>query len=1376
MVAAKDILKEVNPEDAETIENYISRATINNNMQVFSAWREGITINEDSNKATKLRDPDNPLSSFANSEFPNGSRGSNHKHYSTENKENLENLKSDCMHEEQKNDCSNTECKSISNRQLKRILRFERHRKTTEDYKRSQPRKPGRTNITKSPKEGWLNKLVRVFGARKYKPVGVKVRPVKATLPEELRVKREIIGDPLAEMPILPTHPPEFSPGERYTIERKEIIDKNHSEDFLWPEEKKLLHHFMKVQEKGFAWDASEMGTFREDFFPPVKFPVLPHEPWVERNIPIPPGIFEEVCKVIKTKIDAGVYEPSSSSYRSKWFCVVKKDGKSLRLVHSLEPLNKVTIQYSGIPPATADVARDFAGRACGATLDLYVGYDERPLDISSRDLTTFQTPYGPHRLVKLPMGWTNSVPIYHDDVTYILKEEIPHITRPYVDDVPVKGPATRYELPNGGYETIKENEGIRRFVWEHFQNVNRVVQRMKYCGGTFSGTKAFICNPETMVVGHRCTYEGRKPEEKMAETVLTWPDCKDKSDVRAFLGTAGQLRMFIENYAKKAEPLTRLTANVEFEWGDEQKEAMALIKDGIKNAPALRTINYEWDVYLAVDTSYKAIGWFIYQLDPIEPKKKYYNYFGSITMNAREARFSQAKRELYGLKLSLEASYYYVYGCRRLTVETDASYIKGMLDNPSCGPNATINRWIEETRKFHFSLIHVKGILHGPDGLSRRPPGGWTTPRPPENPDYDTEEDDGEPIQMILGEGVTEQPYAFDDFKQEIDTRGGYITEIAETVEDFEHDMQEIIDEERIYTFKRQQMLDEGKMVYTTFHQNLVIPENDTDWRKENPYSRLHRGLHGNSFDELLPTIREWHNADTTEITDKMTKEERAAFIRKARQFFTDDRGRLYRRNLEDGQDQLVVDPDKRMYILHNAHDGLGHKGTFATREIIEKRFWWPELERDVHWYVGSCIECQNRQLRLIKAPPVLMHTPSLFQKIHVDTIHISPKSNGCKYIIHGRDSLSSWSEAKAIKVENARTIGEWFFDDIICRWGCPEEVVTDNAGQMKNVLEWLGDKYGIRGVRISAYNSQANGKIERAHFDIRQALVKATGGDIQRWFYFLKHVLWADRVTPRRGFGCSPYFLVTGAEPILPFDIVESTWLVNPPNRILTREELIGYRAQALSKHRTFVNNMRARVDENKRRELRNFEKKYRNVIYDFDFKPGQLVQVRNTAIEKDLDRKMYPRYRGPLVVIRRTQGGSYIIAEMDGTVFKEKVGAFRVIPHKARYEPIDLPENIYDLIDMTKEQLERMATEDLDEESKKSKGRDYIFDDIPNLRLPVSGEAEVDFDPEYDLDEDEDEPDIIEEDQELFPDEPVMVRTRSKVKTAQKSIEES
>ena len=69
--------------------------------------------------------------------------------------------------------------------------------------------------------------------------------------------------------------------------------------------------------------------------------------------------------------------------------------------------------------------------------------------------------------------------------------------------------------------------------------------------------------------------------------------------------------------------------------------------------------------------------------------------------------------------------------------------------------------------------------------------------------------------------------------------------------------------------------------------------------------------------------------------------------------------------------------------------------------------------------------------------------------------------------------------------------------------------------------------------------------------------------------------------------------------------------------------------------------------------------------------------------------------------MVVICHTRGGSYIIAEMDGTVLKEKVGAFRVLPHMECYTPIELPDNIHDLIDLMAEQLENLVEkEDLTE----------------------------------------------------------------------------
>ena len=393
----------------------------------------------------------------------------------------------------------------------------------------------------------------------KYKPVDKKVKPVIQELPAEFRIVREIKGDLLKDMPELSPNPPEFEPTGQYTQEIKEQFDKVHKGDFLLSEERKLMHHFMMEQSHSFAWDDSERGRFCEDFFPPIDIPVMPHKPWVQKNIPVPLGLYNEVCQIIKTKLDAGVYKPSNSLYRSRWFCVIKKDGMHLRLVHSLEPLNEVTITHSGVPPVTETLAAQFAGWACGGMFDLYVGYDERTLAEKSRDLTTFQTPFRALRSVTLPMGWTNSVPIFHDDVTFILQPEIPDITVPFIDDVPIKGPKSRYMKEDGAYKVITENSGIRRFVWEHFQNLNRVVQCMKYCGGTFSGHKTVLCAEEITVVGHRCTIDGRLPEVHRVGVITRWPACTTVSEVRMFLGTIGVCRVFIKDFAKLAGLLNSL-------------------------------------------------------------------------------------------------------------------------------------------------------------------------------------------------------------------------------------------------------------------------------------------------------------------------------------------------------------------------------------------------------------------------------------------------------------------------------------------------------------------------------------------------------------------------------------------------------------------------------------------------------------------------------------------------------------------------------------------------------------------------------------------------------------------------------------------------
>jgi hypothetical protein len=82
-------------------------------------------------------------------------------------------------------------------------------------------------------------------------------------------------------------------------------------------------------------------------------------------------------------------------------------------------------------------------------------------------------------------------------------------------------------------------------------------------------------------------------------------------------------------------------------------------------------------------------------------------------------------------------------------------------------------------------------------------------------------------------------------------------------------------------------------------------------------------------------------------------------------------------------------------------------------------------------------------------------------------------------------------------LRAETARTLGDWIYKDILCRWGSLHEIVTDNGPALPKAMEYLSKRYHLNHIWISGYNSCANGTVEHSHFDVRQSLFKVVDGD---------------------------------------------------------------------------------------------------------------------------------------------------------------------------------------------------------------------------------------------------------------------------------------
>ena len=153
------------------------------------------------------------------------------------------------------------------------------------------------------------------------------------------------------------------------------------------------------------------------------------------------------------------------------------------------------------------------------------------------------------------------------------------------------------------------------------------------------------------------------------------------------------------------------------------------------------------------------------------------------------------------------------------------------------------------------------------------------------------------------------------------------------------------------------------------------------------------------------------------------------------------------------------------------------------------------------------------------------------------MDVLKLPLTSSGNQYLVAFLDYLTKWVEAYPVPNQQAETIACLLVENIVCRHGVPEELLSDRgANFLSDLILQMCSLLGMKKVNRSGYHPQMDGLVEKFNCTITNTISKSIDGSVVEWDKQLPLLLFAYRSTIQDSTKESPFFLLYGRDPRLP------------------------------------------------------------------------------------------------------------------------------------------------------------------------------------------------------------------------------------------------
>ncbi len=718
----------------------------------------------------------------------------------------------------------------------------------------------------------------------------------------------------------------------------------------------------------------------------------------------------------------------------------------------------------------------------------------------------------------------------------------------------------------------------------EHLTHIEQTLEKLDSHNLHCKLSKCEFFQTEISYLGFIVGRKGIQMDPAKVKGITKLPSPTTVTELRSFLGMCNFYRKFLENFSTISDRLTHLLKkNSEWNWTEECQETFEKIKKLLLEAPILACPDFKNKFILTTDASNVGIGSVLSQ-DFNGVERPV--CFISRKLNEHEFNYATTHKECLAVVWSIDEFRHYLEGTK-FSIRTDHIALKYLMQTKDL--NGRLARWSLKLMTYDFEIDYIKGKDNRvADVLSRAPVSRVTTRSRQERTPNSSQ-------------------------KELLESETGSASGVQDAVE-----IPKLPLEERLKEVAELQDQDPLLRCMKQFLTEAALPEPEY------------------GIDPSIVILKcKDHIVDNGVLFHLLhqTNSKRRSVVK-----------------------QLVIPNRLKSEILYSLHEDVlsGHFGIKRTYEKAIERFFWEGMWSDIKHWVNSCVTCQMKKMPKRGTDSTFVSTTHLILSnepmcdVSVDLIGPLPRTkNGNAYIVVFLDRFSRFPECVAIPNKEAVTIANVFVKEIICRYGCPKTLLSDQGREFCNkIADEVYQLCNTRKLNTSGYRPQTNGMNERSHPTLMNSLSAYVNRKHQDWDEFLPYACFAFRTSKNEFTEETPFYLLYHREPMLPIDRV-----FDQSEPYISKEQCLLEMTRRMREAKLLYEE---KVNEaiKKKQEFNDAIKKRKK------FDVGDLVLLFKPRVKKGRSSKLSCKWVGPFVVREKLPNGINYVVQLQRNGKKKHV----------------------------------------------------------------------------------------------------------------------